>query len=333
MTSEGCSTPTRQTCCTTDTGVPNDDDAAGADVVSSGRAYLLMIFTMLFWAGNFVVGRALRDDLPAAGLSFWRWFVAGLILLPIAWPQLRREWKAIRRGWRVLLLQSILIVVAGNTLIYVAVEWTTAINAGLVVSAQPAIIVLCAWVLDRESINRVEAAGIAVALAGVIVIITRGDPRTLAGLEFNPGDLVMLVAVTSMALYAVLLRRTPRGISPTSLLAAVTIAGAAMLLPWYVADTAYGGMTTASAGVFSGILYAAVFPTCLAMLFWIRGIASVGPSRAAVMLYALPAFSSVLGWLFLDEALGFYQLVGFTLIAAGIYLVSQLGKARITPAA
>jgi drug/metabolite transporter (DMT)-like permease len=292
-------------------------------------AYLMLTMTMLLWSGNLVIGRGLRDILSPVSLSFWRWSLTALLIVPFAWPHVRRQWPIMLHHWRILLLLSMLMVSVGNTLVYFALESTSAINVALVNAVQPVVMVLVAWLLDRDAVTRLQGVGIALSLTGVLLVISGADLDAVLALRFNLGDFWMFLAVISFAFYAVLHRRAPRDLHPLVLLQTVAALGALGTVPIYLAEWAAGTTRLAmTAGAAAAIVYIALFASFISILFWNRGLAEIGPNRAGVFLYLLPVFSSALSIVLLDEPVGLYHLVGFGFIVVGIYVTTQLAARR-----
>jgi drug/metabolite transporter (DMT)-like permease len=292
-------------------------------------AYLLLTMTMLMWSGNFIIGRGLRDLLSPASFSLWRWSLTALLVVPFAWPHLKRQWPIMLRHWRILLLLSILMVSIGNTLTYFSLEATTAINAALVNAVQPVVMVVIAWLLDRDAVSPLQGVGIALSLIGVVTVVSGADIDVILALRFNLGDLWMFIAVISFSFYAVLHRRAPRDVHPLCLLQVISLVGAIGVIPTWIGEHVAGAsrmaMTTES---LAAIFYIAFFASFLAVLFWNRGLAVVGPNRAGVFIYLLPVFSSVLSIVLLDEHVRLYHLVGFAFIVVGIYVTTRLAARR-----
>src|SRR5215207_6811489 len=196
------------------------------------QTWLLMMLPGLFWAGNAVLGRAVAGEVPPVALAFWRWTVAAVLVLPFAWRHLRRDLRPLLRAWPVVLALSALGVGAFNTCLYIAAQTTSALNIVLLQSAMPVLVVAATFLLFREAPSARQASGVAVSLAGALVLVARGDPSVLARLAFNTGDLWMLAAVVSYAIYT--------AVHGLSFAAATFAAGAAMLLPLYAAETLGG---------------------------------------------------------------------------------------------
>ncbi len=285
--------------------------------------YLLTALPPLFWAGNAVVGRAVVGELPPVAMSFWRWAVALAILLPVGLPLLLREAAVIRRHWRVLLALSVTSVTAYNTLLYLALQSTTAINATLVGSSLPIAILGLSWVWLGERTTPRQLAGFALSLAGVLAVIARGDPQVLLALELRPGDLWMLAATLSWAVYSVLLRRHPVPLRPVALLTLQVALGLLCLLPFYGWELALGLRATASPQTLAAILYVAVFASIAAYYFWNKGVAELGPGTAGQYAYLIPVFTAVLAVLFLGEQFQWFHAAGLVLIFGGIWVATR----------
>ncbi len=291
--------------------------------------YLLLAASALFWGGNFVLGRAVASEIPPISLNFWRWGSALVVLLPFTLAGLWRHRAVVAAHWRVLLLLAVTGIGAFHSFIYLALASTTAINASLFMAAIPVIIPVFSLILDGEVLSRRQGLGIAASLAGVMVIIGRGDPGVLAALAFNPGDLWMLAAVPLWALYSVLLKRRPMALPDTVFLTCITCLGVTLLLPAYLWEFAARGGIALSADNLMAIAYLGVFASVVAYVFWNRGVGQVGASRAGPFMHLVPVFAAVMAVAFLGEALRLYHLGGIALIAAGLVLASaRPGPAR-----
>lgn len=284
--------------------------------------WLLLGLAMLFWAGNSVVGRAVNADIPPIGLAFWRWVAAAVLIAPLAWSHVRRDWEALKRH-RILLAFLALLGLAGfNALLYTALHTTTALNTVLLQSATPPLIFVCSFILYRERPNLWQVAGLLVALAGVAEIVSLGRPADLLSLQLNPGDGLMLIAVAGYALYSALLKRKP-AVHPLSFLAATCFLSVLVLLPPYMAEVLAGDQMPLTGQAAWTLAYVAVFPSILAYLFFNRGVELLGANRAGQFMNLMPGFGAILAVVFLHESLQAYHGVGLLLIAAGIVLSSR----------
>jgi len=290
--------------------------------------YALLFYTVTFWSGNMVLARAFRDALPPIQLAMARWVIALLLCLPVALPLWQKNWPMVRRHWRLMTLLGVLGVGGYNTFAYLALQWTTAINASLLNTLIPIATMILAALLVHEPLSLRKGVGILLALTGVTVVITQGDLTLLATLEVNRGDLWMVVAVFTWALYTVLLRRRPAGIDPLVQLLFFIAVGIVVLIPFTVWEHALlGKEAELSWATLLVMLYTGIFPGFLGYIFYNAAVAQVGASTGSLFLYAMPVLSSLLSILLVGETPQGYHAVGLILVLGGI-LVTLPPRAR-----
>lgn len=309
-----------------DEAPPNEQTAATPWTRARGAftsPYLLLALAVLFWSGNFIVGRAAREVIPPIAFNFWRWAIALAILLPFAWTGLWRHRDVIRREWKILAALGLSGLTVFHSAVYIGLARTEALNGFVYFACSPLFFVLISWLMFRERITVAQALGIAASIAGASVVIARGDLEVLAGLRLAVGDLWLLGAVVLWALYSVLLRRRPAELPPLVLLAAVVLFALAFLVPFYAIELASGRTVELGPESLLGLLYVSVFASVIAYIFWNRGVAEVGPNPAGVMIQLMPVFGAVLAVLFLDERIAAYHWLGAALVLAGILLASR----------
>jgi drug/metabolite transporter (DMT)-like permease len=284
-------------------------------------AWTLLALGNLFWAGNIVLGRGVAGVVPPVALAYWRWTGAFAIALGFAWPHLRRDVPILLRNWRLMLLLSATGIASYNTMSYIGLTSTTALNVLLLQSAMPLVIVVWAFVLfgDRPTLR--QSAGVAVSLAGVAVIASRGSCDVLLHLRLNRGDLWILLAMAIYGIYAAVLRRRPN-VHPLSFLVAAMGIGSCMMLPFYLWEAAAGARIAGGAEAWLTLAYIAVFPSFIAYLFFNRGVELIGAGPAGQSMHLIPLFGSVLAVCFLGETFRSYHAAGIALIGAGILLAS-----------
>jgi drug/metabolite transporter (DMT)-like permease len=294
------------------------------------QAALLLALAALFWAGNFVMGRAVRGEIPPVALAFWRWLLAAAVLLPFTWREIAFRLGAIRRHAWLLAALGVSGVGTFNTLSYIALTGTEAINAMLVISLTPLAIVVAAFLIDAERPDARRLVALAVSLAGVATIAARGDPAALLALRLNPADGIILLAVLGWGIYSVLLRRIPRGsFSPLALLTVTVLFGLALLLPSWLAEVVLTGATPrADLATALAVLYAALAASIGAYLCWNRGVALIGPAAAGPFLHLQPVFGTVLAMLLLGERPQPFHGAGFALVLAGVALAGRAPARR-----
>ena len=290
--------------------------------IRPGVAVAMLILCALFWGSNAVVGRALYEDVPPIGLSFWRNVFALLALLPFTSGELRRHWPAIRAQLGVLLWAGLVGMALFNALIYLALHTTTAINAALIMSLSPVIIPLFAWALLRECVSATQLLGIVLSLAGVVLMITRGGPIAIKELGAHPGDLLALLAAVCWALYSVVVKFRPASVPPLVFLAAMLVVAVLSLLPFCVWESLHVRAMPARASAWAAAVYVGVFPTTVALWMFNQAVDRIGPVRAGLYTHLVPVFSALLAVAFLDERFESFQLAGAAPIALGLYLVT-----------
>jgi len=294
--------------------------------------YLLLSLTSLFWSLNWVIGRAIVGHVSPLALTFLRWTLAVLIMLPFAWPEIRAHWPAVRRHWKVIVWLGFWGTGLHNAFAYVGLQYTTATNGVMLNSAIPICIILLGWLIYRDTISRVQMLGVAVSLAGVLTILTRGDLRVIAELSLNRGDIIVLVGMVFWAAYTIFLRMKPAELPGLAMLTCCGMVGVMLLLPLFLVEMAFfDGRVEFTPATMAAVLYLGVFPSFVGYVFWNRAVAEVGSNVAGIFVHLMPAFGSLLAWIFLDERIYFFHLAGIALILAGIALTSRGRRAVPEP--
>jgi drug/metabolite transporter (DMT)-like permease len=290
----------------------------------SPSTLVLLLLPPLFWAGNAVVGRALVGHFPPLALSFARWALALVLLAPFAIGAVRVHRAAIRAHLPVLALTALLGVGCYNSLQYLALQTSTAVNATLIGASGPIMTLLVGAAWFNSPVRKRQGVGAALSVIGVLWVIARGELTHLLRLQFDAGDVIMLVATLTWSLYTWLLqsRRPPL---PLSAFLFVQIAlGATMILPFAVAEYALtGASAAATASNAAALLYVALLPSLIAYYCWDRGVARAGAVLPMYFVNLTPVFAGLLSWLLLGEAVGWHHLAGGALILAGIHLATR----------
>lgn len=286
----------------------------------------LMLLPGLFWAGNAIVARSVAADIPPVGLAFWRWTVAALVIAPLAWPHLARDAPKMRARPGVMLLLTALGISVFNTFLYMAAHTTTAINIVMLQTAMPILVVLATFLFFRERVTVRQALGIAASFVGTLVLISHGHPELLLNLDFNRGDLWMLAAIVSYAAYTALLRLRP-AVHGFSFAFASFALGAALLLPFYVAESVLVRPFPATSDSLLAVAYVAVFASVLAYIAFNRTVELLGANVAGLAVHLVPVFGVGLAVLLLGERLHAYHVAGIALIAFGLWLATRKAPA------
>lgn len=285
--------------------------------------YLLLTLTVLFWSGNMVVGRGIRADVPPLALAFWRWAIAFLLVLPLALPHFKTQWPLLRQGWKPLVILGLLGVGSYNTFAYIGLQFTSATNAVLLNSFVPVATIAISWAFLGKPLRRLEGLGVFISLGGALTIVARGDPAVLAHLNLNVGDVWMLAAVLSWAIYTVGLAWRPAGVHPMLMLAAMTAVGLCALAPAYAWEMTQGRQMNVNLGALASLAYVGIFPSFLGYIFYNRGVAEIGASKASLFIHLMPVFGTILSAIFLAEIPHWYHYLGIVLIFSGIWLTMK----------
>lgn len=287
-------------------------------VQSRGRVYLMLVIVTLLWAGNSIVGRAVRSDIPPLTLAAARWTLALAVLAPFAWRKVVDDWPLIRSSWQTILLLGLVGVGSFNAFLYSGLRHTTATNALLIQAAIPVLVLSLDFAVHRARPRILQVAGVAITAVGVAIIIFEGDPAALLALRFGHGDALVLCAVVAWSFYTIFLRTRP-AIQAVSFLALTFAVGAASMLPLAAFELRTEALHLSQA-VLAAIAYVALLPSIVAYLLYNRAVEAIGAADAGQAISLQPLFGALLAALLLGEALHAYHFAGMALIVAGIAL-------------
>lgn len=300
-----------------------NDDSGGNSRLADAWPYLIIAGASLIFASNHIIARYLGGVIPPMGFVFWRMVIGAAILMPLAAPGLFAHRHLIRKHWKLFALMGFLFVPLGNGGIYAAYSFTTALNGAVVSAAQPVITVLLSALLWRDLINGKQGIGILIAATGVLAIIARGDPGTILALEFNIGDLLMIVAIGAAALHNVLVRNVPREISIPQLLVIVQFFGLMFTTPLYIAETVYVRPVPFTGESVAALLWVGIAVTAVAVGLTNAAIRSLGPNKASISNYMRVLFTAALAILLLGETFEAFHLFGLIAVVGGVYLMTR----------
>ena len=298
-------------------------DGAPSAPWTIAHPYLLLTLVALFWAGNVVLGRAISEAIPPITLNVLRWTIAFGLLMPVAWPQLAGKGQVVREHFIQLLLLAVPSIAIYNTFIYLGTRTTSAANAGLIVGTMPIAILVLAALTGEERLTARRAVGIAISFAGVGLVVAKGSFTVSQELSFSSGDLFIIGAVISWAVYSVLLRRFDIPLGAFALLAVLSAIGFALCAPFCAWELLHGERVVWSPGTLAAIIYVGIFPSVVATIFWNSAVAKVGAGTAGIFTNLIPVFAIILAVILLSESISPLQLVGMGMIFIAIWLVSE----------
>ena len=290
-------------------------------------AYLILILTTIFWSGNFIVGKAASTyEIPPFSLNFFRWFFAGLILLPFTFKELIGKKKYIFNNIGFFTVLGITSITIFNSIVYYSLYYTQVISGILMISTIPVWIIFISSILNIERTNIFQIIGVIFSLTGVIFIITKADLEIIKNLDFNKGDLSMVVAMFSWAIYSALLKSKKYEISQFALLQVVIIMGLIFLTPIYLIEMYLGNVIVLGMPFLLTLIYVVFFPGLASFIFWIKGISLIGANRAGVFLHLMPIFGAIMAMVIFDEKFMYYHIFGALFIITGITLSNKKRK-------
>ncbi|MCM3761395.1 DMT family transporter [Alkalihalobacillus oceani] len=287
--------------------------------------YLLLVLATFFWGTNFAFSRMVVEEIPPVQLSVMRWTIVSLVFLPFVINEVKANKAVLRANWKVLILLAITGVGGFNTLLYIAIQYTTSINASLVNSLSPLLIVVLSVMFLKEKIVPWQLVGIVVSLAGVFVVVTGGSVEAILALRINPGDLIVVVAVICWSIYSVLMKRFGVDLPKKATFLITIYIAILSLIPFALFERTYQPLelTSLSPSLLLMVVYLALFPGFISFICWNEGVMQVGPGKASNYLHMIVLFTTLLAVLFTGEILTKAQLIGGILILTGVILASN----------
>tara|TARA_Y100001970_G_C14072738_1_gene770361 strand:- start:198 stop:1097 length:900 start_codon:yes stop_codon:yes gene_type:complete len=284
-------------------------------------AIILLIASSFFWSGNFFAGKISNlIELTPFKLSFFRWLLALLILLPFTYSQIIKDFNYYKKNFLLMTIIAILGVTIFNSFTYISLETTMVINSTLMASVAPVMMIGFSWLIFRTKTTRFQIAGIILSLFGAFSIILKGNLNNLYNLYFTSGDLWMLAAVIAWCLYSVLLRKIDSKTSQLANLEVMIIIGIIFIFPFYILESSFSTYLPSTGLDLAIICYVAVFASIVAFFSWNKGVSIIGPNRASLFLHLIPVFSSIWAISFLNEKFSFFHFIGVLFILSGIIL-------------
>ena len=297
-----------------------------ADILKNNnyKAYILLTLTALFWSGNFIVGKAASIyEIPPFSLNFYRWLFAFIILFPFTYKEIIANKKYVLENLGFFIILGITSITIFNSIVYYSLYHTQVISGVLMISTIPVWIMFIASLLKIEKTNIFQIIGVILSLTGVICIITKADFELIRNMDFNKGDLSMVVAMFSWAIYSALLRKKTYKISQIALLEVIIICGFVFLIPIYFIEMSLGYKVILEIPFILTLSYVVLFPGIIAFLFWIKGIAFIGANRAGVFLHLMPIFGAIMAIVIFKEKFMLYHFLGAVFIIVGIILSNR----------
>lgn len=287
--------------------------------------YLLLVLATFFWGTNFAFSRMLVNEVPPFQLSLMRWIIASLVFLPFVYKELKENVHLIRKHWVALLFLSLTGIAGFNTILYIAIQYTTSINASLVNSTSPLLIVLLSVVFLKEKLLKLQYVGVVVSFFGVLTVITEGSLSTLLTLSINVGDVIVFISVICWSIYSVLMKKFGVHLPKKFTFIVTMYIGILVLIPFtlYERINEAVSLATLSTSSILGVMYLGIFPSIVSFVCWNEGVMQVGPGKASNYLHLIVLFTTILSLLFGGEVVKLPQFIGGVFILTGVVLASN----------
>ncbi|WP_417669435.1 DMT family transporter [Roseibium sp.] len=286
--------------------------------------FLLLTLTTLMWGGNTIAGRLAVGEVSPMAIVALRWLIVSAVMVLLTFRQLKVEWDIVRPNLGKMTLMAIFGFTAFNTLFYIAAHRTTAVNLGIIQGSMPVLVLIGAVLTLGVRVRLLQVLGILLTLSGVATVAAQGNINLLLNLSVNPGDGIMLIASLFYAGYTLSLRNRPK-VSGLVFFTVLSITAAITSLPGFVYEVQSGDLQWPTTFGWGVIFYIALFPSCLAQIFFMRGVEIIGPARAGVFLNLVPIFAAVLAILILGEPFHIHHAVALALVLGGIWLSERKG--------
>ncbi len=291
---------------------------------NNNLAYVLLFLTTLFWSGNFIVGKAASIyEIPPFSLNFYRWLFAWLILLPFTYKEIIKKKDYVLKNLGFFVILGITSITIFNSIVYYSLNFTQVISGVLMISTIPVMIIFISSLLKIEKTNFYQIIGVVLSLTGVVFIVTKADIEILKTLNFNKGDITMVIAMFSWATYSALLKKKKYELSQISLLEVVITFGLFFLIPIYFIEMSMGYLIKLGKPFYLTLTYVVLFPGLCSFFFWIKGISIIGANRSGIFLHLMPIFGAIMAMIIFDEKFMFYHFLGAIFILMGIILSNK----------
>ena len=283
-----------------------------------------MVVASLCWSGNFIIGKfATLFEIPPLSLNVFRWISVWFILIPFTYKEIYKNRNYIKKNFLVISFMGIITISTFNSVVYFALNYTQVINAVLVLAAIPALTIILSSLMKIEKTNVFQIFGLILSIIGIGAIISNGELQRIISLNFNKGDLWMLVCVLSWSLYSTLLKKYKLQISQFSLIQLMVSVGILFLIPQYFYEQSIGLDVNFNKAFFFILFYVVVFPAIAAYYCWQKGVEMIGPNRASMFIQLMPLFSAGMAIIIFSEKFELYHLAGAAFIVSGIFLSNK----------
>lgn len=283
------------------------------------KIYILLILCVSFWAENFILGRFIRFELEPMQLAFFRWLGVSIVFLPQLIKYRKEIFSTLKKHFFYMISISFLGISCFNTFLYIGLQDTTAVNALLINSSIPIIIILFSVLLLKICISLLQFLGVIISMGGVVFLALNGNFSNLLSLTFNKGDIWIIASSFSWGLYSTMLKLKPKNIK--AFLPTIVLLGTLLLTPaFFIKGHNLSDIFTISLNAKLVILYTIFFASIISFYLWNEGVEKIGANKTGQFTHLMPLIGTISAYIFLDEKIHLYHIFGFLFIGFGIYL-------------
>lgn len=291
------------------------------------NAYLLLLATTLFWAGNTIAGKLAVGHVSPMLLNAARWSAMLAIMAVVGRRHILADRDTIRAQWPFLLFMGALGFTVFGVAMYTALVFTSATNVSIEQGGVPLFVFIASFLMFGTRTTVGQVVGFMLSFAGVAMTATNGDLRNLVHMEMNFGDMLMLLAIAAFGTYTAALTRK-RAMHWMSLVAALCVGAVVAAVPLVILEGIAGSLIMPDAQGWAVIGYTIVFPSLLAQIFYLKAVEDIGANRAGIFVNLVPVWGVILSVAILREAFETHHAIALAMVLAGVLLAEYSGRRR-----
>lgn len=291
----------------------------------------LAVVATIIWSGNFVISRGINQQIPPISLAFYRWALATILIAPIAFKKFKAERTIVFQNWKYLFWVSLSGIALFNTFVYVAGHYTSAINMALIgTTSSPIFATIMAVIFLKERLNAFRIIGILICIAGIILLLSQGSWEKLSSFSFSTGDLWILAGALAFAVYNILVRKKPTGISAINFLFVIFLFGTILLLPAYITELTLTDPVQWNGYVIGSIIYLGLGTSVISFLCWNAALQKLGTGTTVLFGNLIPLFSTLEAVWLLGEQINTIHVISGLLVIGGLIIANTMQQRNQT---
>ena len=285
----------------------------------------LAVLATLIWSGNFVIARGVNQQIPPVSLAFYRWSLATVLIAPLAIKKFKEEKDIVLKNWKYIFWVALTGITLFNTFVYVAGHYTSAINMALIgTTSSPIFATIMAVIFLKERLNAFRIIGILLCVAGIVLLLSKGSWENLASFTFSVGDLWVLAGALSFAIYNILVRKKPTGISSINFLFVIFLLGTILLFPAYLKELNITGPVQWNGYLYGSIIYLGLGTSVISFLCWNAALQKLGTGTTVLFGNLIPIFSTLEAVWLLGEQVNSIHLISGLLVIGGLIIANTM---------